>query len=311
MSSFALAGAVEIGLIFSLVAIGVYISFKLLNFPDLTVDGSFPLGAAATAIAIVSGVNPWLATALGAGAGALAGLLTAALHTKLKIMSLLAGILTMVGLYSINLRVMGRPNISLFDVETIFTPIQVASHQSIWANSALLLMLTLLAKFGLDWFLATEIGLALRASGENPVMATAQSVNKDRMITVGMMLSNGLVGLAGSVFAQSQGMADVSLGIGTVVVGLAAVMIGEALFGSSRVWLATLGCVAGALVYRLLVALALGAGALGLQAQDLNLITAVVVGAAVCASRLRGVRQSRVRRWLGRRRAGRQLPRGV
>lgn len=311
MTLFALSGALEAGLIFGLVAMGVFVSFRLLNFPDLTVDGSFPLGAAVTAVAITNGIDPFLATVLGTTAGALAGLLTATLSVRLKIMSLLAGILTMVALYSINLRVMGRPNISLFGHETIFSPAQTLFGGSIWSNAVTLSAIAIVVKLLLDWFLSTEIGLALRASGENPIMSTAQSVANDRMVIVGMMLSNGFVGLAGSVFAQSQGVADVSLGIGAVVVGLAAVIIGEALLGKSRIWLATLGCLVGALLYRLLIGVALGAGALGLQAQDLNLVTAVVVGVAVYASRARQAARGRIRDWITARLPTREIQSGL
>lgn len=287
MSMLALSGAIEAGLLFSLVALGVYISFRVLNFPDLTVDGSFPLGAAATAVAIVSGVNPLLATLSGTGAGACAGFVSAYLNVRLRILNLLAGILTMVALYSINLRVMGRPNISLYGEETIFTPFEWLLGLGIWTNAVVLLAIAIAMKFAVDWFLATEIGLALRASGENPVMARAQSVDNDRMTLVGLTISNGLVGLAGSLFAQSQGVADVSMGIGTIVTGLAALIIGETLLGSLKVGWATLGCLAGALLYRFFIALALSAGFLGIQAQDLNLVTAVVVAVAVVLSRAR------------------------
>lgn len=287
MSMLALSGAVEAGLLFSLVALGVYISFRVLNFPDLTVDGSFPLGAAATAVAIVSGVNPLLATLIGTGAGACAGFVSAYLNVRFRILNLLAGILTMVALYSINLRVMGRPNISLYGEETIFTPFDGLLGLGIWTNAVVLLAIAVAMKFAVDWFLATEIGLALRASGENPVMARAQSVDNDRMTLVGLTISNGLVGLAGSLFAQSQGVADVSMGIGTIVTGLAALIIGETLLGSLKVGWATLGCLAGALLYRFFIALALSAGFLGIQAQDLNLVTAVVVAVAVVLSRAR------------------------
>jgi len=284
MSALALSGALEAGLLFSLVALGVYLSFRLLDFPDLTVDGSFPLGAAATAVAIVNGVDPVPATLLGVLAGALAGLVTGILHVRLGIMNLLAGILTMVALFSINLRVMGRPNTSLYGVDTVFTPFEDLLGFGLWTNAVVLLVIVLAVKAALDWFLTTEIGLALRASGENPTMARAQSIDNGAMILAGMALSNGLVGLAGSLFAQSQGLADVSLGIGTIVTGLAALIIGEALFGRATVVRATLGCLAGAVLYRFFIAAALSAGFLGIQAQDLNLVTAVVVAAAVVVS---------------------------
>ncbi len=295
MTALAVAGAVEAGLLFSLVALGVYLSFRVLNFPDLTVDGSFPLGAAATAVAIIHGVNPFLATLIGTFAGCCAGFASAFLNVQFRILNLLAGILTMVALYSINLRVMGRPNISLYGEETIFTAFEGLIDLSIWTTSAILLVIAIAMKFMVDWFLGTQVGLALRASGENPAMARAQSVSNGRMTLIGMTVSNGLVGLAGSLFAQSQGVADVSLGIGTIVTGLAALIIGETLLGSGKVVWATLGCLIGALLYRLFIAAALSAGFLGIQAQDLNLVTAVVVAIAVILSRAR--RDSRFKLW--------------
>ncbi|PTW62564.1 putative ABC transport system permease protein [Breoghania corrubedonensis] len=301
MSALAISGALEAGLLFSLVALGVYLSFRVLNFPDLTVDGSFPLGAAATAVAIVNGVNPFLATAIGMLAGGAAGLVSGILNVRFRILNLLAGILTMVALYSINLRVMGRPNISLYGETTIFTPFETLLDFGIWTNCAVLLFIAVAMKFLVDWFLSTQIGLALRASGENPVMARAQSVGNGRMTLIGITLSNALVGLAGSLFAQSQGMADVSMGIGTIVTGLAALIIGETLLGSIKVVWATLGCLIGSVLYRFFIAAALNAGFLGIQAQDLNLVTAVVVAVAVVLSQAR--RNSRFRLWPALRRA--------
>ncbi|GGF05451.1 ABC transporter permease [Stappia taiwanensis] len=295
MSALAVSGAIEAGLLFSLVALAVYLSFRVLNFPDLTVDGSFPLGAAATAVAIVNGIDPFVATAIGTVAGAAAGYVAGFLNVRFRILNLLAGILTMVALYSINLRVMGRPNISLYDHSTIFTPFEGVLDLGVWTNSAILLVIALAMKFLVDWFLATQVGLALRASGENPTMARAQSVDNNRMTLVGMTLSNGLVGLAGSLFAQSQGVADVSMGIGTIVIGLAALIIGETLLGPVRVVWATLGCLIGAVLYRFFIAAALSAGFLGIQAQDLNLVTAVVVAVAVILSQAR--RRLRLRLW--------------
>lgn len=295
MSALAVSGALEVGLLFSLVALGVYLSFRVLNFPDLTVDGSFPLGAAATAVAIVNGMDPFLATGIGTLAGAGAGFAAAFLNVRLKILNLLSGILVMVALYSINLRVMGRPNISLYGEATVFTPFEAMLDFGIWTKCVVLLVIAICMKFLVDWFLATQIGLAIRASGENPVMARAQSVNNGAMTMIGMTLSNGLVGLAGALFAQSQGLADVSLGIGTIVTGLAALIIGETLIGSTRVAWATLGCLIGAILYRFFIAAALSAGFLGIQAQDLNLVTAIVVAIAVVLSGAR--RKSRFKLW--------------
>ncbi|MEL6595964.1 MAG: ABC transporter permease [Pseudomonadota bacterium] len=310
MSLFAISGAIEAGLLFSLVALGVYLSFRVLSFPDLTVDGSFPLGAAVTAVAIVSDVNPFLATLLGTVAGGLAGLLSGYLNVRLRILNLLAGILTMVALYSINLRIMGRPNISLYGEETVFTPFEQFLGLGIWTNCVLLLIVAIAMKLFVDWFLATEIGLALRASGENPGMARAQSINNGRMTLLGMTISNGLVGLAGSLFAQSQGVADVNMGIGTIVTGLAALIIGETLIGNARVAGATLGCLIGAVLYRFFIAAALSAGVLGIQAQDLNLVTAIVVAVAVVLSQARRNRPGPARPALWQRLTRRRFQKG-
>ena len=310
MSLFAISGAIEAGLLFSLVALGVYLSFRVLSFPDLTVDGSFPLGAAVTAVAIVSDVNPYLATLLGTIAGGLAGLLSGYLNVRLRILNLLAGILTMVALYSINLRIMGRPNISLYGEETVFTPFEQFLGLGIWTNCVLLLIVAIAMKLFVDWFLATEIGLALRASGENPGMARAQSINNGRMTLLGMTISNGLVGLAGSLFAQSQGVADVNMGIGTIVTGLAALIIGETLIGNARVAGATLGCLLGAVLYRFFIAAALSAGVLGIQAQDLNLVTAIVVAVAVVLSQARRNRSGPARPALWQRLTRRRFQKG-
>lgn len=287
MTLLALVGACEAGLLFGLVALGVWLSFRVLDFPDLTVDGSFPLGAAVAATLITGGHSPLLATLCGVLAGAMAGLTTAVLTVRLKIMGLLAGILAMVALFSVDLRVMGKPNISLYGRETVFAPLERAGLFGPWADAVVLLGVVVVAKFAVDWFLATEIGLALRATGANPRMAEAHGVDNGRMTLLGMALSNGLVGLAGALYAQNQGSADVSMGIGTIVVGLAAVILGEAVIGPGSIFRRTLGCVVGALVYRLVVAFALDAGAIGIRPEDLNLVTAVVVAVAVVGSKLR------------------------
>ncbi|MDR3472093.1 MAG: ABC transporter permease [Devosia sp.] len=288
MSLFALAGATETGLLFSLVALGVYLSFRVLDFPDLTVDGSFPLGAAAAAAAITAGIDPFLATAVAALSGAAAGLVTAMLNVRFKIMTLLAGILSMVALFSINLRIMGRPNLPVYGHDTVFDRFESLVDLGLWTDTILLALFAVGTKLAIDWFLKTEIGLALRASGENPAMAEAQGISNGAMKYLGMGLSNALVALAGGLFAQMQGVADVSMGIGTIVTGLAALIIGEALLGRRSVFLATLGCLAGALIYRLFIALALSAGFIGIKAQDLNLVTALVVAGAVILSQSRG-----------------------
>jgi len=287
MSFIALMGTVEMGLLFALVALGVYLSFRVLQFPDLTVDGSFPLGAAVAAVMIVAGINPWLASLLAALAGALAGLVTAWLNVRLKILHLLASILVMIALYSVNLRIMGRPNIALLGENTVFSPLEALPLPGYVALPIALFVLVVVIKLLLDRFLSSSIGLAMRATGVNPRMAAAQGINTGLVTLTGMALSNALVAFAGALFAQSQGAADVTLGVGIIVVGLASVIGGEALINPRTVFRATLACVIGSLLYRLAVALALNADFIGLQAQDLNLITAVLV---VIAMVLPGVR---------------------
>ncbi|MCG8509096.1 MAG: ABC transporter permease [Rhodospirillales bacterium] len=281
MSLIAFLGTLETGLIFGLVALGVYISFRVLQFPDLTVDGSFPLGAAVSAILIVNGVHPLPATIVACIAGAGAGLITAWLNVRLKILHLLASILTMIALYSINLRIMGRPNIALLGEQTLFTPLESLGIPTYVSIPAALVVLIVIAKFGMDWFLSSEVGLAMRATGANARMARAQGINTGFYILMGMAVSNSLVALAGALFAQSQGSADVTMGVGVIVVGLAAVIGGEAVILPRTVFLATLACVAGSLLYRIAVALALNADFIGLKAQDLNLITALLVALAM------------------------------
>lgn len=277
MSLISFLGAIEAGFLFGLVALGVFLSFRVLNFPDLTVDGSLPLGAAVAASSITLGVHPWAATGLALLAGAAAGALTAWLNVRLRILHLLASILTMTALYSVNLRIMGRPNIALLGEATVFTPLESLGVPFYVISLSVFVVVTVAVKLVLDWLLSSEIGLALRATGANPRMARANGVNTDRMTIFGVALSNALVALAGALFAQSQGGADVSMGVGVIVVGLAAVIIGEALVSTRVVVLATLACIVGSIFYRLLVAVALNADFIGLQAQDLKLITAVLV----------------------------------
>ena len=281
MSLFSILGAIEIGLIFSLVALGVFISFRLLRFPDLTVDGSFPLGGAVCAILISTGTNPWLATLAGTAAGAVAGFITGWLNVKLKIMDLLASILMMIGLYSINLRVMGGPNVPLINEPTLFTMLQPDNIEDYVMRPIILLGFVIVAKLALDWFFATERGLAIRSTGSNARMARAQGVNTGAMILLGMAISNGLVGLAGALFVQTQGGSDISMSIGTIVIGLAAVIVGETILPSRKIIWATLAVVIGAVVYRFFIAAALNIDAIGLKAQDLNLVTAVLVTIAL------------------------------
>jgi putative ABC transport system permease protein len=281
MSLIAALGALEIGLIFGLVALGVYLSFRIINFADLTVDASFPLGGAVAATLIVAGWNPFLATVAAFFAGAAAGWVTAWLNVRLKIMQLLSGILVMISLYSINLRVMGKPNVALISEPTVFSLLAVDGVPEYVLKPIVLAVVALVAKILLDLFFASEAGLAMRATGSNPRMARAQGISTDRHTLIGLALSNGLVGLAGGLFAQSQGGSDVSMGIGTIVIGLAAVIVGETLFPSRSLVIATLGCLIGAVLYRFFIALAMNIDFIGLKAQDLNLVTAILVGLAL------------------------------
>jgi putative ABC transport system permease protein len=284
MSLYAFFGAIEQGLLFSIMALGVFITFRALDFPDLSVDGSFPMGAAISAVLIFNGVNPWLTIVIAIIGGAAAGMVTALLNTKLKILNLLAGILTMIALYSVNLRIMGMPNVPLLGYETIFTKfgdmIQVPAYL---ANVILLGGVTAIVGVFLIWFFNTEIGLTLRATGDNMKMVKAQGASTNKMILLGVALSNGLVALAGAFAAQVQGFADVTMGVGTIVAGLASVILGEALISSIGVVRAVIGVIIGSIVYRLAIAYALTAqfGGVSLSPSDLNLITATLVVVAL------------------------------
>ncbi len=281
MSQAALLGAVEIGLIYGLVALGVFLSFRVLSFPDLTVDGSFPLGAAVCASAIVAGIDPYLATFLAVLAGALAGLVTAVLNIRFNILHLLASILTMIALFSINLRIMGRPNIALLTEPTMLTPFEGLGLPDVLLRPLFVGVIVVLVMAMLARFLLSEYGLAMRATGANPVMARAQGVATGTAICTGMALSNAMVALAGALFAQTNGFADITIGTGTIVVGLAAVIVGETILPAQRIWLVVLACLVGSILYRLAIALALNADVLGLEASDLNLVTALLVGLAL------------------------------
>lgn len=287
MSAVAFFGAVEIGLVYAFVGLGVYLSFRVLEFPDLTVDGSFPLGAAISAVMILAGVDPWAATAAAAIAGAAAGLVTAFLNVRFHILHLLASILTMIALFSINLRIMGRPNVAILGADTILTPFYSAGLADYLVRPLFLAVLVAATVGLLSWFMATDFGLAMRAAGASPRMARAQGISTDRYVYAGMALSNGLVGLAGALFAQTNGFADVTSGVGTIVVGLAAVIIGETLLRFRGMWIMLVGCVVGSVLYRIAIQSALTSDAVGLRPSDLNLATAVLVALALILPRLR------------------------
>ena len=279
-------GAITQGLGYAFLAWGIYISLRVLNFADITVDGSFTLGGAVAATLIVRGVHPVPAVMAAILAAALAGAVTGFIHTRFDITDLLAGILTMTALYSINLHVMGRSNVSLLRERTLFTLLKDTGLplSEDWLVFGLFLLLTIICKLGLDWFLRTDFGMAMRATGDNPLMITAQGVDTRRMKVMGLALANGLVGLAGALIAQYQGFADVGMGIGSLVAGIAAVIIGETLTGRRSLPWIVAGVAVGSAVFRLLIALALQ---VGLNPIDLKLVTAVFVFAALALPRLK------------------------
>jgi len=272
------------GLVYGFVAIGVYLTFRVLAFPDLSVDGSFPLGGAVAALMIVDGFNPWLATIAAFGAGACAGLGTALLNTKLRINALLAGILMMVGLYSINLMIMGRPNIPLLREVTVFDQVSEwlngigVTLSSVHLSIIVMVVLVFVILAILNWFLRTEIGLALRATGDNEQMVRGLGTSTDMTTILGVSLSNGLVALSGALVAQNQGLTDIGMGIGMIIMGLASVIVGEGLFRPRGVAFTLLAVVGGAFAYRLILGTALR---LGMDPNNLKLITALLVIAAL------------------------------
>ena len=289
-----LLSAWTIGAILSLLAIGTYVSFRIFHFPDITVDGSLTLGAAIAAALIVSGHSPLVATVTGAAGGAIAGSVTGILHTRFAINKLLSGILTMTALYSVNLHVMGKSNVPLLSSRTLFTIAEDAERR-VWerdsfkvlswdvsgydaASLQFALLFACVAGLALYWFFRTNLGTAMRASGDNDQMIRALAVSVENMTVLGLALANGLVALAGALLGQYQGFADVQMGIGTVVWGLASVIIGEALIGSNALGLTLVGAIMGSILFRLLVAIALR---WGLDPNDLKLMTAAFVFVAL------------------------------
>lgn len=271
-------GAVSQGLLWAIMTIGVYITFRILDIADLTVEGSLTMGAAIAAHAIYTGVDPFLATILALLGGMAAGLVTGLLHTQLKIPALLSGILTMIALYSVNLRIMGKANISLLRMDTIYTFFQ---EMALSRNNAVmvtgLLFVTAIVCI-LYWFLGTELGCAIRATGNNQQMARAQGINTNTMIILGLVISNGLVAVSGALIAQSQSFADVQMGIGSIVIGLASVIIGEVLFGTRNFFNCLVSLVLGAVTYRVIIAFVLK---MGMPPNDLKLFTAITVTIAL------------------------------
>jgi len=273
------------GVLWGIVALGVFITYKILDFPDLTVEGSgsLTLGGAVSAMLVGNGVNPFLALLISACAGMLAGSVTGFLHAKLRIVGLLAGILSMYGLYSVNLRIMGKPNVSLLRIGTVFTRIQAFFGMErlpiewIWLALGLFIsaILVTLAYF----FFGTEIGQAIRATGDSPEMIRALGANTDSLKVLGLVISNGIIGLSGGLIAQQQGFADIQMGFGTIVIGLASVIIGEVFFGKFNFYMRFCGAFIGSIIYRMIVSFILDIqiGPLRVDPNDLKLVTAILV----------------------------------
>lgn len=292
----AIFGSIESGVIYAIMALGVYLSFRILDFPDLTVDGSFVTGAATAATLIVMGVNPYMATVAALVVGFIAGSLTGLLHTVGKINPLLSGILMMIALYSINLRIMGKSNVPLLNEETVFTNIRdlwsslnidsslnnllmamgiEGTLPKTWGILIVMFVVTALFKMFTDWLLQTEIGLAIRATGDNKRMIRSFSANTSLFIILGLGLSNAMVAFSGALIAQYGSFADIGMGIGMIIIGLASVIIGEAILGTKTLARATLAVIGGAIIYRIVVSLALRVQFL--ETGDVKLITASIV----------------------------------
>lgn len=284
-----LVGAVALGLLWAIMTIGVYLTYRILDVADLTVEGSIATGAAVAAHCMEIGVNPFLATFYALLAGMLAGLCTGLLHTKLKIPALLSGILSMIALYSVNLRIMGKSNVSMLKMDTVYSLLPVKTGPVNFLGSVITektiqvlvlgVICVLLVCVLIYTFFGTELGCAIRATGSNDKMARAQGINTDTMINIGLVLSNGLVALSGALIAQNQSFADVQMGTGSIVIGLASLIIGEVIFGTKTFKHTLCSIVGGAVVYRVIIALVLKAG---MNANDLKLFTAITV--AICLS---------------------------
>ena len=276
----AIQGAASQGVLWGIMALGLYITFKVLDFADLTVDGSFALGGAVSAVLLVNGWNPFLSLLIAFLAGGISGVVTGLLHTKLEIPGILAGILTMIALYSINIRIMGQANTPLLGVDTIMVKLEILlgidrTMSSLIAGVVFSVVIIMI----LYWFFGTELGSVIRATGNNERMVRAQGVNTDNMKIIGLMLSNALVALSGAMVAQSQGYGDVGMGTGTIVIGLASIIIGEVIFGVRfSFWYRLMSVVFGSIIYRIIIAVVLQ---LGLKSTDLKLLTAIIVALAL------------------------------
>ena len=261
-----LQATIEQSLVFAIMVLGVYISFRILNFPDMTVDGTFPLGAAISAKLLTLGVNPYLTLLVALVAGAAAGAVTGLIHVKLKVKDLLAGILVMTALYSVNLRVMEKSNIPLFEEDNIFN--------TEYSMMITIVVLILISKFLLDYLLKTKFGFALKALGDNENLIVSLGLNEEKYKIYGLMIANAFVAFSGAVLAQYQGFADVGMGTGIIVIGLASIIIGDTLFGKRRRLAGTTIVIIGSILYRGVIAVTLS---IGMDASDLKLITSIIV----------------------------------
>lgn len=290
-----LPGATELGLIYAISALGVYLTFRVLDFPDLTVDGSFTTGAATGAVLITQGVPPVVAVIVSFFAGAVAGVVTGLLHTKGKINGLLSSIIVMIALYSINLHIMSnKANVPLLGLDTVFTPLESSGlMRNSWMGSLILGLWVALACVLLVVFLHTRAGLSLRATGDNEQMAGSFRISTDFQKILGLAISNGLVAVSGALMAQYNGAADLTMGIGLIVIGLASVIVGQALFGQRHVWQAVMAAALGAVIYRWVLQLAMTAG---LPPQDLKLASAILVVVALLLPRANFVKRLKTRR---------------
>jgi len=287
-----LISAVSLGILWAIMAIGVFLTFRILDIADLSCEGVFPLGAAVAAKIISQNGDPFAACLAAIGAGVLAGLATGILHTKLKIPILLSGILSMTALYSINLRIMGKANISLLRMETVYSKIGNLFHLSDKASTIFVgLIFAVVVVILLWWFLNTELGYSVRATGNNVYMIRAMGVDTDKMFMIGLIIGNAMIGLAGALIAQNQSYADIGMGTGTIVIGLASVIIGEVLFGKRNVFQHMISILLGSIAYRIIISLVLEidfeikiAGRIipiSVEPTDLKLFTSVIVAIAL------------------------------
>ena len=264
-------------MIYAIMALGMYITYKILDFPDMTVDGSFPLGASLSAVLISQGMNPYLTLLLSFAAGLVAGTITGFIHVRLKVRDILASIIMMTALYSVNLRIAGKANLPIYNCDNIYSnPVTDAIFGGVLAhyqNLIIIAIIVILVKCALDWYLKTKSGYLLKAVGDNETLVTSLGIDKGKVKILGLAIANGLVAMSGSMFAQQQRFFDASMGVGTAVIGLASVIIGTALFGQVSLFNFSLSVILGSILYKGCVAAAIR---LGLQSSDLKLITAVL-----------------------------------